>query len=214
VPDKLVIDVVDRPSAAQSEIRVGNLAIARRHEDWVALQVANAILGDDASGRLFADVREKKGLTYGIYASVEEGQAPGTFVIDTRTRTDTTGAILTAIFEHIAAMRGSDPSEEELERAKRKLAGQFPLEIETAHHIADKLRDNITYGLPLDYWRSYWDEYARIGTADVRRVAKKHMHAIPHVVVVGDAKAIVPQIKKALPEATVVRWNAELEREK
>ena len=214
LPEDLVIDVVDRPASAQTEIRVGNLALARNHEDWLPLQVANAILGDDATGRLFMDIREELGLTYGIYSSIEEGQAPGTFVIETRTRTDTTGAMLAAIFGHLARIRKDAPASEEVENAKQKLAGRFPLEIETAHDIAGKLRDVLTYGLPLDYWQGYWDEYAKVGEADVHRAARTYMHALPHVVLVGDAKAIVPQVQKTLPDAKIVRWNAELERAK
>lgn len=214
LPDQLVIDVVDRPASAQTEIRVGNLAIARSHEDWLPLAVANAILGDDATGRLFMDIREELGLTYGIYSSVAEGQAPGTFAIETRTRTDTTGSMLAAIFGHLARIRSEAPSSEEVENAKQKLAGSFPLEIETAHDIAGKLRDSLTYGLPLDYWQDYWDEYAKVGESDVHRVAKSYMHALPHVVLVGDAKAIVPQVQKTLPDAKIVRWNTELERVK
>lgn len=214
LPDELVVDIVDRPASAQTEIRVGNLAIARNHEDWLPLQVANAILGDDATGRLFMDIREELGLTYGIYSSISEGQAPGTFVIETRTRTDTTGAMLAAIFGHLERIRDDTPSGEEVETAKQKLAGRFPLEIETAHDIAGKLRDSLTYGLPPDYWQDYWEEYAKVGEGDVHRVAKAYMHALPHVVLVGDAKAIVPQVKKTLPDAKIVRWNTELEQQK
>jgi zinc protease len=214
LPGELVIDVVDRPASAQTEIRVGNLAIARSHEDWLPLQVANAVLGDDATGRLFMDIREELGLTYGIYSSIAEGQAPGTFVIETRTRTDTTGAMLAAIFGHLGRIRKEAPTNEEIASAKEKLAGRFPLEIETAHDIAGKLRDSLTYGLPLDYWQGYWDEYAKVGQDDVQRVAKSYMHAMPHVVLVGDAKVILPQVQKTLPGAKIVRWNTELEREK
>ncbi len=82
-PKALTVHLVDRPGSTQTHIRLGNLAIARGHEDWVGLQVANAILGDDATGRLFQDLREERGLTYGIYSSIEEGQAPGTFVVAT-----------------------------------------------------------------------------------------------------------------------------------
>lgn len=214
LPDKLVVNVVDRPASSQTEVRIGNVAIARSHDDWVSLQVANAILGDDATGRLFADIREEKGLTYGIYSGIAEGQAPGTFAIETRTRTDTTGAMLASIFEHLQRMRTEAPEPGEVDRAKRKLAGQFPLEIETAHDIAGKLRDVLTYALPTDYWRGYWDEYAKIEPKDVQRVAHDYMHAVPNVVLVGDAKAIVPQVKKTLPGAKIVHWNAELERVK
>jgi predicted Zn-dependent peptidase len=210
-PKTMTVHIVDRPSSAQTEVRVGNLALARNHADWVALAVANAVLGDDASGRLFTDLREDKGLTYGIYSDVEEGQAPGTFVIETQTRTEATGEMLTGILGHVGRMRADDPSDAEFDKAKQKLAGRFPLQIETSHQMADKLRDVLEYALPTDYWRGYWDEFAKVQSSDVRRVARKYMHPTPNVVLVGDAKAIRPQIEKALPKAKIVLYNTELE---
>lgn len=210
-PKALTVHLVDRPGSTQTHVRLGNLAIARSHEDWVGLQVANAILGDDATGRLFQDLREERGLTYGIYSSIEEGQAPGTFVVATQTRTETTGEMLAGIFGHISQMRTEAPSKEEFDRAARKLAGQFPLEIETAHQLADKLRDTLTYSLPTDYWTSYWDEFAEIGVDDIQKISRKYMHPTPHVVLVGDGAKIEAQVKTVLPDAKIVRYNTELE---
>jgi zinc protease len=211
-PAQLTVHIVDRPGSTQTHVRLGNLAIARNHPDWVGLQVANAILGDDATGRLFQDLREERGLTYGIYSSVEETQAPGTFTIATQTRTETTGEMLGGIFEHVGRMRSAAPTTVEFESATRKLAGQFPLEIETPHQIADKMRDVLTYALPTDYWTGYWDEFSKIDADDMQKIARKYMHPSPNVVLVGDGDKIEQQVGKVLPKAKIVRWNTELER--
>jgi len=212
LPKELTIHVVDRPGSAQSEIIVGNLSIARSHPDWAALQVANGILGDDASGRLFTDIREKRGLTYGIYSSVDEAQAPGTFSISTRTRTKTTGEMLAAIFEHIKRVRTEAPSDAEFTGVTKKMVGSFPLEIETADQIAMRLREALVYDLPVDYWKVYAEQLSSVDVAKVQEVAKKYVHPIPHVVVVGRADKIEKQILQVFPKAKIVKYDGDLKK--
>ncbi len=210
VPRELVIHLVDRPGSTQSEIIVGNLSIARSHADWAKLQVANTILGDNASGRLFTDIREKKGLTYGIYSEVSPGQAPGTFAITTRTRTKTTGEMLAAIFGHIKQVRTTVPTQSEFDGVLKQMVGSFPLEIETADQIAGRLRESMVYDLPQSYWRDYRDQLASVSPADVKAVAQKYIHPVPHVVVVGRADKVEPQLAKVFPKAKIVKYDANL----
>lgn len=212
LPAELQVHLVDRPEATQSTIRVGNLAIARNHEDWAALEVANQLLGGGPNARLFQDLREDQSLTYGIYSHVDEGQAPGAFVIETQTRTPTTGAMLAGIFEHIARLRGEDPPRDEFETTVRELVGSFPLQVETPDQIVAKVRDQIVFGLAKDYWRTYRDGLAQVELSEVRKAAQRYIHALPVVVVVGNAAEIEPQIQAVLPDAKVVRYDAELRR--
>jgi zinc protease len=210
LPRDLTVHLVDRPGSAQSEIIVGNLAVARNHPDWAKLQVANTILGDDASGRLFLDIREEKGLTYGIYSAISDGQAPGTFAISTRTRTNSTGEMLAAIFGHIKRMRNEAPAQAEFDAVVRKMLGSFPLEIETSDQIAERLREALVYDLPTDYWRVYRDQLGAVKPADVKDVARKYVHPIPHVVVVGRADKVEKQIKQVFPKAKIFKDDGEL----
>jgi zinc protease len=210
LPRDLTVHLVDRPGSAQSEIIVGNLAVARNHPDWAKLQVANTILGDDASGRLFLDIREEKGLTYGIYSAVSDGQAPGTFAISTRTRTNSTGEMLAAIFGHIKRMRNEAPQQAEFDAVVRKMLGSFPLEIETSDQIAERLREALVYDLPTDYWRVYRDQLGAVKPGDVKDIARKYVHPIPHVVVVGRADKVEKQIKQVFPKAKIIKYDGEL----
>ena len=211
VPTELVVHLVDRPGSAQAEITIGNLALARNHKDWPSLQVANAILGGSATGRLFLDIREERGLAYNVASRLEEGQAPGTFYINTRTRNASTGEMLAALFDHLGRMRKELPSPEEVDGAKARIVGQFPLELETAEQIANKFRDTITWGLPTDYWKGYRDSIAAVTAEDVQQAAKKYMHPIPHVVIVGDAGAIEGQIREVLPKAKLELYGTDLQ---
>jgi predicted Zn-dependent peptidase len=212
LPAELTVHLVDRPGATQATIRVGNLALARNHEDWAALEVANEILGGGPNSRLFQDIRERQGLTYGIYSKVTEGQAPGVFVIETQTRNPTTGAMLAGIFEHVARLRADLPPLAEYETAVRKLVGSLPLQIETPEQIVDKVRDQLVYGLPQNYWRTYRDAITGVELAEVRKAAQQYVHALPVVVVVGDAKDVRPQIQAVLPTAKVVEYDGQLRR--
>ncbi|MCX4247642.1 M16 family metallopeptidase [Paraliomyxa miuraensis] len=210
LPSELVVHVVDRPDATQSTIRVGNLALARNHEDWAALAVANQLLGGGPNARLFQDLREDRSLTYGIYSHVEPGQAPGTFVIETQTRTPTTGAMLAGIFGHIARIRTEDPQRIEFENTVRELVGSFPLQVETADQIVGKVNEQLVYGLPRDYWRTYRDGLAQVELSEVRKAAQQYIHALPVVVVVGNAAEVRPQIQEVLPTAKVIEYDGQL----
>ncbi len=209
---KLQVHLVDRPASAQAEIRVGNLALARRSPDWVKFQLASTILGGGSTGRLFLDVREERGLTYGIYSQIQPGQAPGTWRIWTKTKTKKTADMMRAIFEHIKRMRNEDPTDTEFTDAVTQTAGSFPLQIETPNQIAGKVRTLLTYGLDDNYWRTYRDEVRAVKKEDIKAVSAKYIHAVPVIVVVGKAKKVEPLIKEALPKAEIIKYNTDLQR--
>lgn len=211
LPSKLVVHVVDRPGSEQVEVRMGTVAVARNHPDWVALQVANNILGDDASGRLFMDLREKQGLTYGIYSEVTMGQAPGTFVISTNTRAESLGQMLAGVFGHIQKVRTEPPTQKEFDDTVQKMIGRFPLEVETASDIVEKVREILVYGLSNDYWTKYRDQLRALTPEDVQKAAKSYVHPVPHVVLVGDAGKISEQVKAVLPTAEIKIYDDSLE---
>lgn len=209
-PPKLIVHLVNRPGSAQSDIRVGNLALARKNPDWIKLDLASDILGGGSTGRLFLDVREEKGLTYGIYTKMEPGVAPGTWRIWTKTKTATTGEMLKAIFGHITKMRDTEVTTKEFEDVTREAIGSFPLSIETADQVAGRVRTILTYGLPSDYYKTYRDEVRKAQIADMKTMARKFMNDVPVVVVVGRADKAEQQIKDALPDATIVHYDTDL----
>lgn len=207
---ELVIHIVDRPGSTSTAFRIGNLAIARAHADWSKLEVANRILGRDPSARLFMDIRENQGLVYGVWSDVTQGQAPGMFEVQGSTRVDTTGAVVLAVFDHIKRMRADLPSEEELAAAKAKIVGGFPRGLETPEAIARKLREQVIFELPNDYWSTYRDQIEGVTAVDVQEVARKYMHGAPHVVLVGDGEVITEQIQEVLPSATIRHYGLDL----
>lgn len=209
-PPKMIVHLVDRPGSAQSDIRVGNLALARKHPDWIKFELASDILGGGSTGRLFLDVREEKGLTYGIYTKMDPGQAPGTWRIWTKTKTKTTGEMLKAIFGHIKKIRDEDVTEKEFDDVTREAIGSFPLSIETAGQVAGRVRTILTYSLPADYYKTYRDEVRKAQLGDMKAMARKYINDVPVVVVVGRADKIESQIKEALPDAAIVHYDTDL----
>lgn len=207
LPRDLRVHLVDRPDSTQATIRVGNLALPRNHEDWAALQVANEILGGGPNARLLQDIREERSLTYAIYSHVSRGQAPGVFVIETETRTPTAGEMLAAIFEHIGRLRTEDMPRQEFEAVVRKIVGAFPVEVETADQVVDRVREQLVYGLPKTYWNNYRAEITQVELSEVRNAALRYIHAVPVVVVVGNAAEIRPQVRRALPTAKVIEYD-------
>jgi len=209
-PPKMIVHLVDRPGSAQSDIRVGNLALARKHPDWIKFELASDVLGGGSTGRLFLDVREEKGLTYGIYTKMDPGQAPGTWRIWTKTKTKTTGEMLKAIFGHIKKIRDEDVTEKEFDDVTREAIGSFPLSIETAGQVAGRVRTILTYSLPADYYKTYRDEVRKAQLGDMKAMARKYINDVPVVVVVGRADKIESQIKEAMPDATIVHYDTDL----
>ncbi len=215
MPTKMVVHLVDRPGSAQSEVRVGNLALARKHPDWAKVDVAQQILGGGSTGRLFLDIREERGLTYGIYTQVSSGQAPGTFRIWTKTKTKKTGEMMSAIFEHLDQMHKTDPTEEEFRDAVTQIVGSFPLQIETPGQIAGKVRTVLTYNLDENYFKTYRDKVLGVTREEIKTVAAKYMHPVPVMVVVGKAKKVVPQIQEAFKDmggVEIITYDLDLKR--
>ncbi len=214
---QLVVHLVDRPGSAQTEVRVGNLALARKHPDWIKFDMASDILGGGSTGRLFLDVREEKGLTYGVYAKMEAGQAPGTWLIWTKTKTKSTGEMLTALVGHIDKMRNEDPTQREYDEVLTQAIGSFPLGIETADQVAGRVRTILTFGLPPDYWKTYRDEVRKVQQGDIKAMARSYMLSAsgpdfrPIIVLVGRADKVEPQVKEALKDAVIVHYNTDLE---
>lgn len=137
--------------------------------------------------------------------------APGTWPIWTKTKTKTTGEMLTALFGHINKMRDEDPTQREYDEVLTQAIGSFPLGIETADQVAGRVRTILTFDLPPDYWKTYRDEVRKVQLPDIRAMAKKYMNPTPIVVLVGRADKVEPQVKEALKDAVIVHYNTDLE---
>jgi len=188
--------VIDKPDAVQTEIRVGQLALARKHPDYLAMDLAIRILGGEGSNRLYRVLRTDRGLTYGAQADLSALEQGGDFVADTDTRTETTGTALRLIVDEINRLQRERVSDRELADAQAYLAGSFPLTIETPDAIASQILNVLFYGLPLSELETYRERVNAVTPEDIQRVARTYLHPDRlSVVLVGNAAGFLPQLK-------------------
>jgi len=188
--------VVDRPGSAQSNIVIANEGITRTSPDYFPMLLMHTILGANASSRLFMNLREEKGYTYGAYSNLDARRLAGTFRATAEVRTPVTGASLHEFFYELERIRDEAVSEEELKNAKSYLAGVFPIRIETQDGLVDQLVSIRMYDLPDDYLETYREQINAVTAEDIQRVAQAHVTPdSAAIVIVGDAAEISEQVK-------------------
>jgi zinc protease len=202
--------LVDRHNSVQSVIYYGNLALPRNDPDYVALTVANQVLGGSAASRLFMDLREKRSLTYGAYSDIDERVQVGPFLSFASVRNEVTAEAMSAFNDHLRRIVSEPPSAAELAAAKRFLIDRFPLRIETPDKIAQLLVELRTYGLPDDYWDRFGPAIEGVTAESAFAAARKHIHPEQGlIVVVGEATAVKPALDAYGP-VTVVDVDGKL----
>jgi len=190
--------VVDKPDAVQTEIRVGQLAIARKHSDYLSFDVAVKILGGEGANRLHRVLRSERGLTYGAEADTQALKQAGDFVAETSTRTETTAEALRLTVEEIARLQRQRVFERELADAQAYLTGSFPLTIETPNDIATTVINAVFYELSIAEVGTYRERVQAITPDDIQRVARQYIQPDRlSIVLVGNAKAFVSDLRAA-----------------
>jgi zinc protease len=196
-PTRRVV-VIDKPDAVQTEIRAGQLAIQRKHPDYLAWDLAIRILGGEGANRLHRVLRSERGLTYGASADMEARKQAGDFVAETDTRTETTGEALRLMKAEMVKLQDVLVSPRELGDAQAYLAGSFPLTIETPNDIAVQVLNAVFYELPLDEIGTFHTRVLSVTPSDVQRVARQYIQPDNlSIVLVGNAKAFVAQLRDA-----------------
>lgn len=182
--------LVDKPGAAQSQIRIGTIGVARSTPDYFPIQVLNTILGGSFTSRLNMNLREQHGYSYGASSAFDMRMSPGPFYAAAGVQTDKTGEALKEFFNELNGILKPVPADE-LARAKNYVSLRFPGAFETTSDISRRLEDMLVYHLPEDYFSKYVQNIQAVTAADVQRVAQKYIQ--PNrliVVVVGDLKTI------------------------
>lgn len=188
--------IVDRPGSAQSNIVIANTAIDRTSNDYFPMLLMNVVLGANASSRLFMNLREAKGYTYGAYSQLDAMRLAGSIRETAEVRTPVTGVSLKEFFYELDRIRNEVVSEKEIRDAKSYLTGVFPIQIETQEGLINRLVQIKMYGLPADYLQTYRDRINSVTAADIQRVARQYVQPEKvAIVVVGDAAAIMEQVK-------------------
>jgi predicted Zn-dependent peptidase len=188
--------VIDRPGSAQSNIVIANHGIVRTSPDYFPMLLMHTVLGSNASSRLFMNLREQKGYTYGAYSNLDARRLAGTFRATAEVRTPVTGASLQEFFYELNRIGNETVSDEEIKNAKSYLSGVFPIRVETQEGLIEQLVSLKMYGLPDDYLHTYRDHVNAVTQEDIQRVAQKYVAPDrAALVIVGDAAEIDQQVK-------------------
>jgi zinc protease len=182
------IRLIDRPGSVQTVLQLGTLGIERTNPDYFSLLLADKILGGGPAARLFLNLREDKGYTYGAYSNFGGTRFRGTWVSTSEVRTEVTeGAMKEFMFE-LKRLREEVVSAEELDNAKRAIVGNFALSLEQPQSLLQNIVTQKLYDLPADYWDTYPQKVAAVTPEDIKGVAQKYID-LDHlqVVAVGDA---------------------------
>jgi zinc protease len=185
------IYLIDRPTAVQSEIRIGHIGIPRSTEDYFALSVMNALLGGVFNSRINLNLREKHGYTYGARSMFAFRRQAGPFVVSAPVRNEVTRESVTEVLTELRRIRTGDVETTELENTKNYLMGSFPSTVQSSGDIAGRLLDMELYDLPMDYFDRYRENIGNVSKSDVEHVAEKYIdpdRAI--IVIVGNASQI------------------------
>ena len=188
--------LIDRPSSAQSNIVIANAGIKRTSPDYFPLLLMHTVLGATASSRLFMNLREEKGYTYGAYSNLDARRSAGTFRATAEVRTPVTGDSLKEFFFELNRIRTEPVSEKEINDAKSYLTGVFPIRLETQEGMIDQLVQIKMLNLPNDYLQTYRDSVQAVTIEEIQRVATTYVKPDEAaVVVVGDGAKISDQIR-------------------
>jgi len=205
--DKPHIYLIDRPGSVQTSIALGSLSVERTSSDYFPLLVMNQVYGAGPASRLFRNLREDKGYTYGAYSGFTTSKYPGVLIASAQVRTEVTEGALKEFMYEINRIRDERLAADELENAKRALTGSFALSLEQPATLLQNIVAQTVYGLPTNYWDTYPQRIATVTAEDVQRVARKYLDpANLQIVAVGDAsKAREPLAKYGAVES----FNAE-----
>jgi zinc protease len=208
--DRTKVYVVDRPSAVQSELRIGHVGVPRDHEDYYPLMVFNAIVGGAFTSRLNLSLREKHGFTYGVRSGFAFRRGAGPFIIQTAVASDVTARAVAETLSVLRTVQQDGVSDAEVAAARDYLAGTLPLSMQTTEQLSARVAELHTFELPTDYFDSHRAGIGAVTRDDVIRVARSHLRLEQlAVVVVGSADAVTADLQ-SLDIGDVVRHDDRL----
>jgi zinc protease len=199
------IIVVDMPNAGQAGVVVARPGIARSDPDFYAASVANATLGVGFSSRLNQEIRIKRGLAYGAGSSIAARRQPGYVAANTQTKNPSAPEVVGLIIDTMKGMGSAPVPNDELASRKAVLIGDFGRDTETTGGIAGVLGDYVVENVPLSELKAFTPKVEGVDAAAVQRVAQRLLDPTnASVIVVGDAKLFLDDLRKKYPNVEVI----------
>nr|WP_298996732.1 pitrilysin family protein [uncultured Allomuricauda sp.] len=193
------INFVDVPNAVQSEVTVQNLVeLQMKDADYLPALIANQILGGGGEGRLFLNLREDKGYTYGSYSNIRTDRfGPTRFNAFAQVRNQVTDSSVVEILKEIDKIMKEPVSEKELENTKAKYSGRFVMALEQPETVANYALNIEKEGLPDDFYETYLERINAVSVEDVQKAAQKFFSIDnTRVVVAGKGSEVIENLEK------------------
>jgi len=194
------IELVDRPGAVQSNIRLGGTAPGRTDPDLAAVRLANMIYGGYFSSRLVENIRERRGYTYSPHSSVDHQAAGSSFLVEADVATEVTGPALLETWYELGRMALLPVTEAELDGARRYILGSMALSTATHAGLASTLSALVGAGLPPGWLVEHQNALAAVTVEQVQEASQRYL-AAPGLtaVVLGDAGQVTGQLGALAP---------------
>tara|TARA_A200000159_G_scaffold164360_1_gene193701 strand:- start:3276 stop:5387 length:2112 start_codon:yes stop_codon:yes gene_type:complete len=175
-PDETEVIFVDMPNGVQSVVTVINtIDFNKKEGDYFPALVATRILGGGGAGRLFNNLREDKGWTYGSYSSISESyKTKGLILAQAQVKNEVTDSAAVELLVELDKMRNKLVTDEELTSTKAKYTGNFVMSLENPATIAGFARNIITQDLPENYYNSFLENINNVTKQDVQNAAQKY----------------------------------------
>jgi zinc protease len=203
----LSVHLVDRPGAAQTELRMGHVGVSRTSPDYLALLVLNTLLGGKFTSRINLNLRERHGYTYGATTRFSARQGPGPFTVSAAVETAAAGAAAREVLHELRRVRETPVEPEELAETQGYIIGVFPYSLQTVGDITRRLETLTVYGLPDDYYEHYLERVEAVTREEIQAAARRHLDPERMVIVaVGPADVLEPQFAGIGP---VTVWSPE-----
>ncbi|MCH1418614.1 MAG: insulinase family protein [Flavobacteriaceae bacterium] len=200
--EKLEINFVDMPNAVQSKISVDlTTKVKKTDADYFPMLVANRILGGGGQARLFLNLREDKGYTYGSYSSFRTDKySRSRFRAYASVRNAVTDSSVVELVKEINKIKELPVSQEELDQAKAKYVGDFVLALERPSTIAQFALSILTEGLPNNFYITYLQKINAVSIKDIQRVTQKYFHLNnARIFVTGKGSEVLENLEKVAP---------------
>jgi zinc protease len=198
------IYIVDKPGAAQSEIRMGRVAIDYAEPDFLTLNVMNTVLGGSFTSRLNTRIREEKGYSYGAGSSFQRRQLPGPFLARSAVYTPVTDSSVVEFVRELGRLGTEDVPEGELDQARNYVAFRLPQRFQTASDLAARVGEIYLYDLSPDYYDDFVDETLAVDADAVRDAARRWLDLSRMVIVVAGDRELIEDPLRALGIGPVI----------
>lgn len=197
-PEKTTVALVDRSTSVQSVIDIAYpVELRPGTEDVIPATIMNNIFGGGSSARLFTNLREDKGYTYGAYSQLESDRLVGSFSASASVRNEVTDSAVVEFMKELRNIRESKVSDEELSLAINSVSGNFARSLERPQTVANFALNIERFDLPEDYYTTYLQKVQAVTKEDIQRMAQKYIKPDnAYITVVGKATDVADKLQK------------------